>query len=258
MKTTEIRQFAIGLTNLLESCDLGAARDFILEFFENSSSKGNYPCGIGFAIFNSLASFPQKNINKMEFPLIPRALMRRIFSKAREKDYADAWLFYLSCTGESIRSLTYNDNSHGAPYKSQLNQLTEKINHSQIIQKICLPIDSACASYPMESVTVEPDKFGKKLESFYTHLLSAIRTNIVPSDSYAIEADAFSLLVRAFQNKGGLKAVYTEILDGSHGGLRFIFNTMCDQLKAEETESYINFILKTELELLDWIPAWAL
>ena len=57
---------------------------------------------------------------------------------------------------------------------------------------------------------------------------------------------------RSYAKYGGFPAALQEAKYAANGGLRLILDTLTDQFKREEREKYINHVLKTAIDPLDW------
>jgi hypothetical protein len=135
----------------------------------------------------------------------------------------------------------------------QLQFILSEIDADALTSLISLPIDNARAAYVMCSIKVESnEEFNNSIASFYIHLLRHSRNVLDPVDMKSAGSEGFALLERAFSKKGGLPAALAEARNATNGGLRYIFDLMTEQFKHEQLEKHVNFVLKSELDPLDW------
>jgi len=134
-----------------------------------------------------------------------------------------------------------------------LQAVLSEINADALASLIGQPIDSARASYVMDSVTVNShDDFNHTVTSFYVHLMRHAQKATDSIDSNTAGAEAFTLLEKAFSGKGGFQAALNEARHPTRGGLRFVIDLITEQFKREEQEKHINRVLKTAIDPLDW------
>jgi len=96
------------------------------------------------------------------------------------------------------------------------------------------------------------EEFCETITSFYMHLKRHTRKLSEPVDLNEAAPEALDLLERAFSKQGGLKAAEAEARTAVKGGLRLVLDMMTEQFKREEQEKYMNYILKSALDPLDW------
>ena len=131
--------------------------------------------------------------------------------------------------------------------------VVSEMDPKNLTKLISLPIDCARASIVIDSVIVRSfEEFKDKFVTFYIQLMRNTKRLSENIETKIIEAEAFALLERGFSKRGGIPAAFDEAMNGTNGGLRFIFDISTETLKQEEKEKYINFILKKALDPLDW------
>lgn len=140
-----------------------------------------------------------------------------------------------------------------SPEDIKIQFVVSEIEAYNLAKRIGIPIDSARAAFAVDSVTVKSyEEFKDKMPAFYIQLMRNTKRLPENIETNIVESEAFALLERGFSNKGGIPAAMDEARNGINGGLRLIFDIMTDQLKKEEQEKYVNFVLKNALDPLDW------
>jgi len=95
--------------------------------------------------------------------------------------------------------------------KALLQDILSEISVEALAQSIGIQIDLARISFVMVYVTVcDFDEFNKDLSGYYVHLLGHLNRIKVPVNFDILSAEVFALLDRAFSNRGGIKAAFTE------------------------------------------------
>ena len=249
---SDVNNFSDDFLNLLISEKFDSATEFLQNFLEAKLLESSYPIGIGAELYDALVATPQDIRGKIQFPLFPTNVYGRLFSVASEQDRSDLRLLFIINSGQSIRTLPTNKLHRDQPIENRLEIILRKIDAINLTKKIALPIDAARGSYALESATANLDEFEEVLVSFYSHLLSSLNRKISDSGNDALGAEAYDLLGRAYANQGGIKAAMLNVADGANGGLRHVFDAMVEQLKSEEKEAYVNYVLKTGIDPLDW------
>lgn len=247
-----LKDFSDSFLKRIISGEYDSAAEFLKEFLEAHLSENRYPKGIGSGLFDALVAISQEKKAKIQFPLFPTTFNDRLFAVADSSNSTDAKLLFIINSGNSIKTLQADNGNQDHAIENRLEIILRKIDAINLTRKIALPIDSARASFAFQSVTADPDGFDEVLVSFYSHLLSSLNRKISDSDHYALGAEAYELLNRAYTNKGGIKAAMVDVVEGVNGGLRQVFDAMVEQLKYEEKEAYVNYVLKTEIDPLDW------
>jgi len=235
------------------------AKDLLLALAQFHISRKAYPEGLGSGLLRLILSLPPKTRRlKLELPLLPMAKCIQLSQFAKESDHEDVRVLFRATFGEKvlqppqvadlIPKSTGLDRAKGA-----LDSILTEISAEALTQRVGLPIESARGAYIMDSITVESqEEFGETIAAFYLHLIRHTRSLPGPADPNAVGPEAFGLLERAFARKGGIQAALAEARNPVNGGLRLVLDMMTDQLKREEQEKHINYILKSALDPLDW------
>jgi len=219
--------------------------------------RNSYPKKIGNNLFRLVASLPPETRRfKTKFPLLAVLECIRLSQFAMETDQEDVLLLFRSASGEMPVLLATNTevrNDKGDNQEnSALQLILSEMDPDRLTDLISLPIDSARASYVMDSVTLTSyDEFVDSITSFYIHILRHYRKISEPVDRSTAAKEALELLEGAFSKEGGLKGAWSEARHGTKGGLKFIFDAMTEQLIRQEQEKHINYVIKATMDPLD-------
>jgi|APSaa5957512622_1039677.scaffolds.fasta_scaffold24816_1 hypothetical protein len=215
-----------------------------------------YPKEIGNQLFKLIASLPPETRRfKTIFPLLPIQECIRLSQFAMETDLEDVLLLFKSVSGEGPVPLRIHTDTKEAKRVESgtdpLQLILSEMDTDHLTSLIGLPIDSARAAYIMNSVTLESyDQFIDSITSFYIHIMRHYRKISEPVDPNAAGSEALKLLEEAFSKEGGLKGALAEARHGTKGGLKFIFDSMTQELKRQEQEKRINYTIKSTLDPL--------
>jgi len=229
------------------------ARKLIQIIIHYYNENNLYPKEFGRKIYKLFISLPPATLRNFEGSLFEKSELMRLIKVAEDSDFEDLKLLLLSSSETPSELLPSNINQDSAGNDKILDladRISEKIS-KQALSKIGMPIDHARSVYVMNSIRVSNiSELNQAVASFYLFILRHLNKITDPVDQQQATEEAFALVERAFANQGGYKMVCTEAITPTQGGLRFIFDTMTDQLKREEQEKYINYIFKTTVEPL--------
>jgi hypothetical protein len=252
------RRFWQALQATLSSDDTDRARKLLLERCRFHLRRKEYPRGFGGNLLPLVRSLPTTaRRRKATFPLIPLRDCFRLAQFASPLDHADAEVFLSAVSGKRLGRHTGQEEDSAAATQDDTASKTVEIVLSEIgaeslTEKIGLPIDSARAAYLVRDVVVEShEAFYDEIESFYLAMLrQSAGGSVTASDMLA--AEAHDLLSRAFADKGGVEAALAEALYGTSGGMRYILDVITERFRAEQQAKWVNQVLKTALDALDW------
>ena len=237
------------------------AKEFLHTRAEFHVSTGSYPSGFGRKCFTLVGSLPPE-IRRLEtpFPLLSRSSRIRLRSVAAESDYQDLRLLDDAVEGRLVGSraaaaeeASAAETPHQKAGERTLDIVLSKINMEALARETGLPIDEARASYVMDGILARSgEEFFQVVTSFYLHLVSHRNSFEAPVDINKAGPEAVDLVERTFARIGGRGAALAEAVSGTRGGLRFVLDRMTEQLKMEEQEKYVSFVLKEALDPLDW------
>lgn len=237
------------------------ARVLLLEFIRFHIDRRIYPEDFGEGLHRILQSLETKvGSHQIHAPLISVSECIQLIRFTRDSEHKDVEILLTTIFEEKNRKFfqfpshsELNKGTSNAPNRNILQPLLSALDQTTLARRISFPIDSARASYVMESITINRyEDFNDVIVSYYFHLLHHSGETLAPIDSIANAAEALSLLERSFATKGGLKAALAEAREGINGGLRLVLDMVTDQFKREEQEKHINCVLKSAMDPMDW------
>jgi len=246
------RQMLLGESN--------KAKELICALISYHIKQKTYPKGFGMRLSNIVISLPPETTRrKIELPLIPISQFTALGQFAEESDHEDLQLLFSINFKKGIRpnlkkiGPSISSQSEKNDIEDRIQSIVSEIDTDALTLMFGIPIDSARATYLLESVRVRDfDDFAKTITSFYIHLLRHTQKVIGSVSAMNAEAEAFSLIERTFSNKGGFQGALSEAKHATKGGLRMILDMMTEQFKHEEHKNHVNYILKSALDPLDW------
>ena len=231
------------------------ARELVQALAAYFIDRESYPKNMGSRLFWLLASLPPETRRfKIAFPLLPVSECIRLSQFAKDTDYEDVSLLFKTASEMPSPPLRVDSKeSEKTDSESRLLELIlSEIDSDRLTRLVSLPIDSARATYPVESVMMSSyDRFLQSIAAFYIHIMRHYRKMLEPVDMQAAEKEALQLLEDAYSKKGGLDAAWAEAKHANTGGMRFIFDAMTRHLIEQEKERHINYVLKSTLDPLD-------
>lgn len=219
-----------------------------------------YPVGFGKRLQGILTSLPASTRRlKIRFPLLSSTRGFSLASFANSEDHPDAVIMLKTIQGEPDGT----DRRYGRPsdgsspgYQapdSGLRDVISLINENSLAERISLPVDSARASYLLDTVLVQShEAFNDTITSFVVHVFRRVRGVDVNEPVQAFGAEAFALLERTFAHGGGVKTALLEAQTGTKGGMRYVLDAMTEQFKKEEREKEVQRVVLEALDPLDW------
>ncbi len=235
------------------------AKELLRVFVEHFVGIRAYPSGFGERLSQLIASMPPYTRRKPGiWPLVSMKDCLSLSQLAAESDYQDVRALYSASFGDTERPLP--GVKPEAPSEvsvtattALLKHLIDELSAESIARNLLLPIDTARAGYVADRVTVESfEEFLDCITAFYAHLLRHRGQLSRLEDHSHVGPDALELLRRAFSSSGEEKGAYIEAVDGTRGGLRFIYDEMTRHLKEEERRKYVRMVLKTAIDPLDF------
>ena len=254
------KRFWKTLEGQMLSGESNKAKELISALISHHVKQKTYPKRFGEVLNNIVRSLPPETIRlRIDFPLITISQFTALGQFAEESDHEDLQLLFsvgfekyirpnLKDIDPDISKRTNNNVS-----KPQVQSIVSEIDADALTIMFGIPIDSARATYMLESVRVKnSDDFAKTITSFYIHLLRHTQKTYDSVSVRNAEAEAFALIERTFSNKGGFKGALSEAKHATNGGLRKILDMMTEQFKHEEQKKHVNYVLKSALDPLDW------
>ena len=112
--------------------------------------------------------------------------------------------------------------------------------------------DEARETFPLQKMTVENvQAFRTVTTEYYKWQFRAIVPNAELPDDYA-GPYAWSLIQKAYGHKGGVEAAFRAARFGVDGGLSGVLNAIHMQMKKQQEEAYINHVLHSVIDPLDF------
>lgn len=237
------------------------ARALLLEFIRFHIDRKIYPKDFGEGLQRILQSLEiNAGIRQIQRPLISLSECIQLIRFTNDSELKDVETLLRTIFEEKYREYfqflpdcELNGGTRKAQNREILQSLLYALDQNTMARRISFPIDSARASYVMDSITINRyEDFNDAIVSYYVHLLLHTEGTLAPIDPITNAAEALSLLERTFTTKGGFKAALAEARDGINGGLRLVLDMMTDQLKREEQEKHVNCLLKSAMDPMDW------
>lgn len=233
----------------------------LLDAFVNYHiGREEYPPSFGKRLQGILSSLPTSTRRlKIRFPLLPSSLGFGLAHFARSEEHPDAVIMLKAFNGELNGASRHLENSQESPTLSgkvsdnTLADVISLINENSLAERISLPVDSARASYSLDSVLAQShEAFNDTITAFVVHLFRRVRGVDVNEPIQAFSAEAFALLERTFAQHGGVKTALAEAQTGTKGGMRYVLDAMTEQFKKEERGKEVQRVLMEALDPLNW------
>ena len=139
------------------------------------------------------------------------------------------------------------------PSHQRIDEIIRNISLETLSHTILSPIDQARESFFLPHVTAEnPSESLDIASSYFTHLNRSIGKIIPPDQQETANAEALTLLEKASQPHGGLKAILAECRDGNQGRIHWMLDIMTQRFKEEAMQTRVSYVLNTTLATLNW------
>ena len=224
--------------------------------------QGCYPGGFGKRLYRVLAAFPPGvRRSRVKFPLLDEEDVLSLARLAGSDDLSDVRHFIDAVYGDRFSSAIVQGDGRGGSEEDaqasaagvQLRVLLSEMDPDNLHESVGKPIDEARGTYFIEFVTVESDQDClDAVAAFYLHILdhtSSVASDITPD---AVGAESLALLDRAFARRGGTRFALAEAQCGNQGRIRYVLDTLTEQLKAEQQEKHAARAFKIALSGLDY------
>jgi len=241
--------------------EIKRARGLLECFVSHHNQKRVYPDSFGIRLMQLMLSIPVTIKRRYKlFPLLPVKHIIDLVQSASKTDYEDVKDLFNAVSGDFPATIRAKKDSKKLKSTSNdqqpdmlLEYFLESLTAENITSKISFPIDSARAAYSMDKITIEGyEEFYEAIVSFYSHLLRHLDQIKGVISNHDLAPEATALLERTFARDGGEKAAYSEALNCTKGGLKFILDKMTEQYKAEEKHKYIRSAFKGILDPFDF------
>lgn len=219
-----------------------------------------YPKEFGRKLIQLLRSLPPAVRKlKISLPLLPPRACVKLSQFAAESDADDIRLLYNAASGKviwteptAIKVIQTCDKTTDKEDQAVVDAIISEIDCSALASAVDMPIDTARATYMIDSLSVESsEQFYDCISAFYLHLQRHINSPSESLDRNTVRADAIALIDRIFFNKGGLRAAMHEASEPVHGGMKFILDCMTEQFKIDARNKHVNRVIKEALSPME-------
>jgi hypothetical protein len=221
-----------------------------------------YPAHFGDRLFSLICATPPavKRTGNL-FPLLDTGQCIHLAGFAQVSDYEDVYKMLDAARGRVTQnilkpnaSLLSQENLPGQGNDNIFDKVTAQINELAIARNFGTVIDSARASFILDSVTVDSyENFLETVTSFYIHLRCYENSKPIESiDQQRYRNEAIELLENTFHNSGGMEAALQRTRDGTEGGMRKILDEMTDFYKLQQQQRHITAVLRQSIDSLCW------
>ena len=216
-----------------------------------------YPHRFGQRLLQLVRSLPPA-IRRTDglFPLLATEQCLKLFRFARRDDHDDVQLLLNAVSGEVPRSFSPADPvTASAPTGTNqaVDWVLNQISSEALAHKIGVAVDLARATFQIDTVVLDSDeRFLDSVASFYLTLVRHTGSDRASADDQTIRSEGFSLLERAFSDKGGADAARAEARHGIHGGMRFVLDVMTERYKRELQINHVKRIVAEAVDPLEW------
>ncbi|MBC2714912.1 MAG: hypothetical protein HF978_06345 [Desulfobacteraceae bacterium] len=260
IENNEKRFWNVLESNLLAS-QINKAKELLQVFSQFHIHQKLYPKQFGQCLNNLIQSLPPE-IRRLKInpPLLPTSEIIPLSQFAQEADHEDVRLLFKSAHMEKVPEWTndyeiiqVNSEANDEREDGKLKAILSEINPDNLTKRFGTPIDTARATYIMDSVTINSyEDFNDAVTSFYIHLMRHIGRISDPITLDAAKSEASKLLEQTFIKRGGDEAALAEARYANNGGMRFIFDEMTEQFKREQKRMHVNYVLRFAIDSSDW------
>jgi hypothetical protein len=236
------------------------AKDLLYSYTQAYIREKVYPAGFGRRLAQLVGSLPPATRRlRLQFPLLDTSVCVKVGQFAVGGQVEDIRLLLDATAGKvgseaaplSRTGQTCGD-GEGADAEATLDILMSEIDEVSLAETVGLPIDTARATYVLDSATVDShDEFLDTISAFYLRVCRHVHPGACPADIEAARDEAVALIEGAFAGRGGLEAALAEARTPVHGGMRYVLDVMADRLKAERQIKHVNRVFKEALDPLD-------
>jgi len=256
-ENNEVR-FWSALERYFHAGDNENAKKLLLAWSQFHIASKRYPKEFGRKLIQLLRSLPPGTRKvRIDFPVLPTLECVKLTLFADKSDADDIRLLYNAVEGKTIwtepamgtrpkaaSDKLENDKDHGL-----IDSITTQIDSTNLARTVGVPIDTARATYMLNSLTVKTnEQFHEVITAYYLHLQRHVHSVSESIDTNRVKDDAIALLERTFRDKGGITAAINEACDAIHGGMKFILDSMTDQFKTECQTRYIKRVIQEALD----------
>lgn len=141
---------------------------------------------------------------------------------------------------------------------ANLTRMLELLDERNITNVVGMKHDIAREQYVVTRRTVGSyQEFNEEITRFIQYELRAtLGSPAVPQ--YMASSQGIGIIERAFSNIGGLQGAFEIASTGIRGGVRTIIDALYESIKRDEEKSYIEYVLRTEVDPLSFDDRTAL
>ena len=255
-ENNEIRFWNV-LERYLHTGDNENVKKLLLAYSQFHIASKLYPKEFGRTLIQLLRSLPPgTRKGRIDFPVLPTLECVKLTQFASESDAGDIGLLYDVAEGRSIwtepvmttRSKAASDKPEDDRDQRLVDSIISQIDSTSLAKTVGVPIDTARATYMLNSLTVKTnEEFHDVITSFYLHLQRHMHSVSESVDINTVRDDAVALVERTFADKGGTIATMNEACDAIHGGMKFILDCLTEQFKTECQTKHVNRVIREAL-----------
>ena len=216
-----------------------------------------YPKEFGRKLIQLLRSLPPgTRKGRIDFPVLPTLDCVKLTQFASEFDAGDIGLLYDAAEGKTIwtesavpsRPKAASDKNEDDKDQGLVDSIISQIDSTSLAKTVGVPIDTARATYMLNSLTVKTnEEFHDVITGFYLHLQRHMHSVSESVDMNTVRDDAVALVERTFADKGGVDAAMNEAGDAIHGGMKFILDCLTEQFKTDFQAKHVNRVIREAL-----------
>ncbi len=255
------KRFWIVLERYFHAGDSKNAKRLLLAYLQFHVRNKKYPKEFGRQLIQLLRSLPAgTRKTRIGFPVLPTLECVKLTQFAGNGDSEDIGLLYNAAQGKDIwmeparitRPKPAGDLPEDDKEQALIDSIVSRIDSAALTKNIGVPIDTARATYMLDSLTVgSNEQFYDVVSRYYLHLQRHMHSVSESVDLNRLRDDAVALVERTFADKGGITAATNEACDAIHGGMKFILDCITEQFRIECRSRYTNRIIRETLGPLD-------
>ena len=243
--------------DLSTDCERGAC--LLQTYAVSFLCRRQYPSDFGARLLRLVCTLPPAIRRlKLEYPLLDLGRCIELVQLAGPDDFGDVPVLFDAVRGKVPGDDRWLTEEKILPPSTEtdcdlFDAITAEIREVALVRKFDLPIDSARASYPLASSTVQSyDEFRGIVGAFFVHVESYRNPEVaITSDLRQARKDALRLLSRAFWKDGGIRGALARGRTGMEGGIRSVLDVMTERYKAEQRAQHIEVFLETAIKGMD-------
>jgi hypothetical protein len=249
------------LERLLLAGEGDRSKELLQTYAQFHIARRSYPSKTGGRLLRLITALPPAVRRlKIAFPILDVGICVELTKFAQRRDYQDVPALFDAALGKHLpkvpeeRSDELGKEAESPEWQSSVfDVVVSSISEGALAQRLSIPIDSARASYRLDSSTVGSyDEFVDILTAFYVHLRRYIQPDVIdPPGRVQARSKAEGLLERTFGNRGGARAAFIQARDGIDGGMRSVLDAVSEQVKRDEQAEYVGMVLKDATDGLD-------